>query len=63
MTTDTQQALFDRWMMTLEVEVIQDEYGYEEGEFSATPELWRPYFDAGLEPSAAFKRALEAHRS
>lgn len=54
---------FDVWMDTLNEDVIQDEYGYEPGEFNATPSLWRPLFDLGLTPSEAFARALRAHRS
>ena len=52
---------FDRWMRELNEDVIQGEYGYEEGEFTAYPELWRPLYDEGLTPAAAFKRALDAY--
>jgi hypothetical protein len=52
---------FDTWIERLDVEVIQGEYGYEDGEFDVFPERWRPHFDEGLTPEQAFKRALDAH--
>lgn len=54
---------FDEWITTLREEVIQGEYGYEEGEFAVHPELWRGLYDEGLTPAQAFKRALDAHRT
>jgi hypothetical protein len=53
---------FDAWMTELNEDVIQGEFGYEEGEFNAAPSLWRPLFQRGLTPSKAFRRALDAHR-
>lgn len=53
-------AFFDRWIDDLRTVTIED-YGYEEGEFSIFPDMWRPLFDEGLTPQAAFKRALGAH--
>lgn len=50
----------DAWIETLNEDVVQGEYGYEEGEFTVYPELWRPSFDEGLTPQQAFKRALDA---
>lgn len=50
---------FHDWMQSLNEDVIQGEYGYEEGEFTAYPELWRPLFMDGLTPSQAFKKALD----
>lgn len=50
---------FRRWIEVLEIEVIQEEFGYEPGEFTVYPELWRPLFKAGLTPSVAFQRALD----
>lgn len=52
---------FSSWIAALDEDVIQEEYGYEPGEFNVIPELWRPLFDDGLTPSQAFKRALNAH--
>lgn len=52
---------FDRWMRELNEDVIQGEYGYEEGEFTAYPEMWHSLYVEGLAPSAAFKRALDAY--
>lgn len=51
---------FDAWIDTLNDDVVQGEYGYEPGEFTVYPELWRPLYDEGLSPAAAFKRALDA---
>ena len=59
MSTDRQK--FDNWIDTLRVDVVQDEYGFEEGEFEVTPELWWPMYKEGLTPSQAFRRALDAH--
>lgn len=47
------------WIDVLETEVVQDEYGYEPGEFTVYPEIWRGLFDEGLTPSQAFARALD----
>lgn len=59
MTSEVKQ--FEDWIETLEIEVIQGEYGYEVGEFNVTPANWRPLFEEGLSPLDAFKRALNAH--
>lgn len=49
---------FELWLDTLRIEVIQDEYGYEPGEFTVYPTLWRPLFEEGLTAKQAFDRAL-----
>jgi hypothetical protein len=54
------ELAFDTWIDTLREDVVQDEYGYEPGEFTVYPELWRPLFREGLTPSQAFKRALDS---
>ena len=51
---------FRRWIEALEVDVIQDEFGYEPGEFTVFPDDWRPLFKEGLTPRAAWQRALDA---
>lgn len=51
---------FDEWIRILDEDVVQGEYGYEPGEFVVYPEHWRPMYDAGVTPQAAFKRALDA---
>jgi hypothetical protein len=51
---------FDEWIDDLEENVVQGEYGYEPGEFTVFPALWRASYDAGLTPAQAFKRALDA---
>lgn len=53
---------FRMWLDVLDEDVIQGEYGYERGEFTVYPILWRPLYMEGLSPSAAFKRALDASR-
>lgn len=52
---------FDEWLWQLGTGVIQGEYGYEPGEFTVYPEHWRPLYDEGLTPRAAWQRALDAH--
>lgn len=54
---------FDDWMEILRTDVIQEAYGYEEGEFHADPDDWFPLFTEGLDPAEAFERALRSHRS
>ncbi len=51
---------FDEWITELDEEIIQEEYGYERGEFTVYPEHWRSMFEDGLTPSQAFVRALNA---
>jgi hypothetical protein len=53
------EAEFEAWIDTLREDVIQEEYGYEPGEFDVFPGMWKPLFLEGLEPSEAFKRALD----
>ena len=51
---------FDDWIQALDEDVIQDEYGYERGEFTVYPDHWRSMYDDGLTPQQAFKRALDS---
>ena len=53
---------FDDWITELEEDVIQNEYGYEPGEFSVYPDHWKPLYQEGLSPGEAWQRALDAHR-
>ena len=46
------------WLNILNEDVIQGEYGYEPGEFTAFPSLWHSSYAEGLTPLDAFKRAL-----
>jgi len=57
---DKEEA-FDEWIRALQEDVIQDEYGYEPGEFAVYPSLWRPAYDAGRTPREAFELALKAY--
>lgn len=54
-------ARFDAWIRELDEDVIQGDYGYEDGEFAVYPEHWRGMFREGLTPQQAFRRALDAH--
>lgn len=54
---------FDSWIDQLETDVVQQEYGYEPGEFTVYPEHWRDLFDAGLTPQQAFRRAIASQSS
>ena len=54
---------FEKWIEELDNDVIQGEYGYERGEFTVYPDLWKPLFDEGLSPKQAFDRALNDFRS
>lgn len=54
------EAKFRAWLADLDERVIQEEFGYESGEFTVYPEEWRPLYDEGLTPDAAWKRALDA---
>lgn len=56
----TKRRNFEAWIRELDEEVIQGEFGYEEGEFSVYPEQWRPLFRKGLSPREAWQRALDA---
>ena len=56
------KASFDEWIDTLTTQVIELEYGYEPGEFTVYPSLWRPLYEEGLTPQAAFERAANVHR-
>lgn len=60
---DDDDERFSAWVDTLDVEVIQNEYGYERGEFNVTPALWYPLYAEGLTPMEAFKRALNSHNT
>lgn len=51
---------FAAWIRQLDEEIIQAEYGYEPGEFTVYPDLWRGAFDSGKTPLEAFKSALKA---
>lgn len=54
-----QDDKYDAWLRELEEDVIQDEYGYEPGEFTVYTSHWRPLYDEGLTPQQAWRRALD----
>jgi len=58
-TEGREEDSFDLWIDTLEIDVIQFEFGYEPGEFTVYPAHWRPLYDEGLTPRAAWQRALD----
>lgn len=51
---------FDAWIDELREDVIQDEFGYEPGEFTVYPDAWRALFIEGLTTRQACQRALDA---
>lgn len=53
---------FDQWITALREDVIEGEYGYEEGEFDVFPAMWHPLYKEGLTPTQAWQRALDAYR-
>lgn len=60
MTGLIQSRQFREWILKLDDEVIQGEFGYEPGEFSIYTEHWYPLFREGLTPREAWQRALDA---
>jgi transposase-like protein len=52
---------FRAWIRELDEDVIQGEYGYEQGEFTVYAEHWHDHYLQGLTPAQSFKRALDAH--
>jgi hypothetical protein len=50
---------FRAWIRTLDEDVIQEEFGYERGEFDVFPTLWHPLYAEGLTPRQAWQRALD----
>ena len=52
---------FARWIEDLEYEVIQREFGYEDGEFTVYPDHWRAQWKRGDTPLQAFQSALDAY--
>jgi hypothetical protein len=55
-------ASYRAWLDVLNEDVIQGEFGYEDGEFTAFPSLWYSLYAEGLTPRQAWQRALNAHR-
>lgn len=53
---------FDRWVRELDEDVIQGEYGYEQGEFSVFPSLWWSLYHRKLSPRDAWLVALNEHK-
>lgn len=47
------------WLDILNEDVIQGEFGYEEGEFTAYPSLWHHLYAEGLTPREAWQRAMD----
>lgn len=54
---------FEAWITELDEDVIQDEFGYEPGEFTVYASHWRELYDEGLTPRQAWQRALDGHRN
>ena len=60
MTGLIQSRQFREWVLKLEEEVIQGEFGFDPGEFSVHTEHWYPLFRESLTPCEAWQRALNA---
>lgn len=60
MTGLIQSHQFREWILKLDEEVIQGEFGFEPGEYSVYTEHWYPLFREGLTPREAWQRALDA---
>lgn len=52
---------FDEWIRQLDEDVIQGEFGYEDGEFTVYTSHWEPLYNEGLTPREAWQRALDGH--
>lgn len=59
---DAMEAKFRKWLRQLDEDVIQGEFGYEDGEFTVYPSHWRQLFKEGLTPREAWQRALDGFR-
>lgn len=58
---DDAEERYREWLRILEEDVIVDEYGYEPGEFTVYPALWKQSYDDGLSPSEAWESALDSY--
>ena len=58
--SDNREEEFYEWMRMLNEDVIQREFGYEDGEFTAYPSMWRYAFNKGMTPRQVFIDALAA---
>lgn len=54
---------YRKWLDVLEHEVIEDEFGYEPGEFTVYSGAWEELYKEGLSPREAWQRALDGHRN
>lgn len=50
---------YREWLIELETSVIQEEFGYEPGEFTVYTTHWAPLYEEGLTPRQAWQRALD----
>lgn len=50
---------YQEWLHTLEEDIIQDEFGYEPGEFTVYTTHWSDLYEEGLTPREAWQRALD----
>lgn len=52
---------FDEWIRSLDEDVIQGEFGYEDGEFTIYTSHWKELYREGLSPREAWLRALDGY--
>lgn len=50
---------YETWLRELDEDVIQDEFGYEPGEFTVYSTHWVGLYEEGLTPRQAWQRALD----
>jgi len=50
---------YREWIIDLETNVIQEEFGYEPGEFTVYMTHWATLYEEGLTPRQAWQRALD----
>lgn len=50
---------YAEWLDTLREKVIEEEFGYEPGEFTVYAESWSSLYAEGLSPRDAWQRALD----
>jgi hypothetical protein len=52
---------YHNWLTELAEDVIEDEFGYDPGEFAVYSGHWWELYNAGLTPREAWLRALDGH--
>lgn len=61
MTQGRCTVAYQRWLDTLNDDVVQTEFGYEPGEFTVYSSHWVELYELGLSPNEAFQHALDGY--